>query len=65
MNFFGGCPSGTTVSLDTALLHWYSEPYVCWRSFHPHAAGNQRRALELIEAGVIRAKDFVDGGNVR
>lgn len=58
VNFFGGCPSGTTVTLDTALLHYSNITLLA--SFH-HTPRAIRRALELIEAGVIRARDFVDG----
>lgn len=58
VNFFGGCPSGTTVSLDTALLHYSNLTLLA--SFH-HTPRAIRRALELIESGVIRARDFVDG----
>ena len=57
VNFFGGCPSGTTVSLDTTLIH-YSD-LTLLASFH-HSPRTIRRALEFIEAGVIRASDFVD-----
>lgn len=58
VNFFGGCPSGTAVSLDTTLIHYSNLTLLA--SFHhtPHAI---RRALEFIEAGVIRAADFVSG----
>jgi L-iditol 2-dehydrogenase len=58
VNFFGGCPSGTTVSLDTGLIHYSSLTLLA--SFH-HTPRTIRRALELIEAGVIRADDFVNG----
>lgn len=58
VNFFGGCPSGTTVTLDTTLIH-YSD-LTLLASFH-HTPRTVRRALEYIEAGVIRAQDFVDG----
>jgi L-iditol 2-dehydrogenase len=58
VNFFGGCPSGATVSLDTALIHYSNLKLLA--SFH-HTPRTIRRALELIEAGVIRAEDFVDG----
>ena len=56
--FFGGCPAGTTVTLDTTFIH-YSD-LTLLASFHhtPHAF---RRALEFIEAGVIHAGDFVNG----
>jgi L-iditol 2-dehydrogenase len=58
VNFFGGCPSGTTVSLDTALIHYSSLTLLA--SFH-HTPHTIRRALDFIENGVIRAADFVDG----
>lgn len=58
VNFFGGCPGGTTVSLDTHTIHYSSLKLLA--SFH-HTPRSFRRALEFIEAGVIRARDFVDG----
>jgi len=58
VNFFGGCPAGTTVSLDTTFIH-YSD-LTLLASFH-HTPRAIRRALEFIEAGVIHAGDFVDG----
>jgi L-iditol 2-dehydrogenase len=58
VNFFGGCPSGTTITLDTTLIHYSN--LTLRASFH-HTPRTIRRALEFIEAGVIRAADFVDG----
>jgi L-iditol 2-dehydrogenase len=58
VNFFGGCPAGTTVSLDTNLLHYSN--LTLYSSFH-HTPHTIRRALNLIEMGVVRAADFVDG----
>lgn len=58
VNFFGGCPAGTSVSLDTSLIHYSN--LVLLASFH-HTPRAIRRALEHIESGVIRADDFVDG----
>jgi L-iditol 2-dehydrogenase len=58
VNFFGGCPSGTTVTLDTTLLHYSNLTLLA--SFH-HTPHTIRRALEFIEAGVIHSRDFVDG----
>jgi L-iditol 2-dehydrogenase len=58
VNFFGGCPSGTTVSLDTGLIHYSNLTLLA--SFH-HTPRTVRRALEYVEAGVVRADDFVDG----
>ncbi|HTI72000.1 MAG TPA: alcohol dehydrogenase catalytic domain-containing protein [Candidatus Limnocylindria bacterium] len=58
VNLFGGCPSGTTVAVDTGLVHYSALTLLA--SFH-HTPRAIRRALELIEAGVIRADDFVTG----
>jgi L-iditol 2-dehydrogenase len=58
VNFFGGCPSGTRVSLDTELIHYSNLTLTA--SFH-HTPRAVRQALELIETGAIRARDFVDG----
>jgi L-iditol 2-dehydrogenase len=58
VNLFGGCPSGTKVSFDTELIHYSNLTLLA--SFH-HTPRTIRRALEFIEAGVIRARDFVDG----
>lgn len=58
VNFFGGCPAGTSITLDTGLIHYSN--LMLLGSFH-HTPRTIRRALELIEDGVIRADDFVDG----
>jgi len=57
VNFFGGCPSDTRVSLETSLLH-YSE-ITCQASFH-HTPAHIRKALDLIAEGVVTAEDFVN-----
>ncbi|MEK7408398.1 MAG: alcohol dehydrogenase catalytic domain-containing protein [Acidobacteriota bacterium] len=57
VNFFGGCASDSRVSLETALIH-YSE-ITCKASFH-HTPAHIRRALDLIAAGIISARDFVN-----
>ena len=57
VNFFGGCPNESHVSLDTSLLH-YSE-ITCKASFH-HTPMHIRKALELVGRGEITAKDFVN-----
>jgi L-iditol 2-dehydrogenase len=56
VNFFGGCPADTRVSLDTGLLH-YSE-LRCLASFH-HTPAIIRKALGIVSRGEITAKDFV------
>jgi L-iditol 2-dehydrogenase len=58
VNFFGGCPTGAKVSFETELIHYSNLTLLA--SFH-HTPKTVRRALEFIEAGVIRASDFVDG----
>ena len=57
VNFFGGCPDGTNLSLDTNLLH-YSE-LTCKASFH-HTPALIRKALDLVSRGYVGAKDFVN-----
>jgi L-iditol 2-dehydrogenase len=57
VNFFGGCPNESRVSLDTALLH-YSE-ITCKASFH-HTPGYIRKALDLVGSGHITASFFVN-----
>ncbi|HYE32758.1 MAG TPA: alcohol dehydrogenase catalytic domain-containing protein [Methylomirabilota bacterium] len=58
INFFGGCPSGTTVQMDTGLIHYSNLKLLA--SFH-HTPGAIREAFSYIQEGVIRAADFVDG----
>lgn len=58
VNFFGGCPTGTSVQLDTALLHYSN--LMLLASFH-HTPAAIRQALSYIEKGLIRAADFIDG----
>ncbi len=57
VNFFGGCPNDSKVSLDTALLH-YSE-ITCKATFH-HTPAYIRKALDLICAGHVTASFFVN-----
>ena len=57
VNFFGGCPNESKVSLDTSLLH-YSE-ITCKASFH-HTPSHIRKALDIIYNGDISARDFVN-----
>jgi len=58
VNFFGGCPSGASITLDATLIHYSNLTLLA--SFH-HTPRTIRRALEFIEAGAVRAADFVDG----
>ena len=57
VNFFGGCPSGTEITVDTNLLH-YSE-LTLKASFH-HTPALIRKALESVSRGYISAKDMVN-----
>jgi L-iditol 2-dehydrogenase len=57
VNFFGGCPNDSHISLDTSLLH-YSE-ITCKASFH-HTPAHIRKALEFVSRQVITAGDFVN-----
>ena len=56
VNFFGGCPNGAEVSLDTSLLH-YSE-VTCKSSFH-HTRRHVQDALEVVIRDEIGARDFI------
>jgi L-iditol 2-dehydrogenase len=58
VNFFGGCPSGTSITLDTSRIHYSNLTLLA--SFH-HTPRTIRRALSFIEDGIIRASDFIDG----
>ncbi len=57
VNFFGGCPDGTEVPVDTGRLH-YSE-LTLKASFH-HTPALIRQALEIISRGRVTARDFVN-----
>jgi len=57
VNFFGGCPNGTEVAVDTHLLH-YSE-LTLKASFH-HTPALVRKALDAVSQGYVGAKDFVN-----
>jgi L-iditol 2-dehydrogenase len=58
VNFFGGCPSGTAVSLDTGRLHYSNLTLLA--SYH-HTPHTIRRALQLIESGEVPAREFING----
>ncbi|MBV8864163.1 MAG: alcohol dehydrogenase catalytic domain-containing protein [Acidobacteriaceae bacterium] len=57
INFFGGCPAGTKVGLDTSLLH-YGE-ITCKASFH-HTPAHVRQALQHLAEGQINATHLVN-----
>jgi len=57
VNFFGGCPNDSRISLDTSMLH-YSE-ITCKASFH-HTPGLIRKALDIVRHGEVTEYDFVN-----
>ena len=57
VNFFGGCPAGTSITLDTGLIHYSNLTLLA--SFH-HTPSTIRSALSYIESRVVRLEDFVD-----
>ncbi|MFN7921325.1 MAG: zinc-binding dehydrogenase [Bryobacteraceae bacterium] len=57
VNFFGGCPNDSRVTLDTSLLH-YSE-ITCKASFH-HTPRHIYESLSSVARGEITASDFVN-----
>ncbi len=58
VNFFGGCPNNSKISLDTSMLH-YSE-ITCKASFH-HTPSHIQKALDSVSRGEITSRDFVNG----
>ncbi len=58
VNFFGGCASGTKVSLDTNRLH-YSE--VTLKATFHHTPESVRKAFALIAERKIRSADYITG----
>lgn len=58
VNLFGGPPRGTTIELDTNMIH-YSD-LTLKASFH-HTPGTVRRAFALLESGLFRCQDFLTG----
>ena len=56
INLFGGLPKGSTVTLDTNIIH-YKELLVC--GAHVAMPHHHSKALELIAAGRLNMKDFI------
>ncbi|MCL5986178.1 MAG: alcohol dehydrogenase catalytic domain-containing protein [Actinobacteria bacterium] len=55
-NLFGGCASGTTITVDTGLIH-YSE--VTIKGVFHHTPRYVKSALDLIAIGAIDSKYFI------
>jgi L-iditol 2-dehydrogenase len=58
VNFFGGPPAGTTVSLDTNMLHYNGLSLRA--SFH-HTPATVRTAFALLSSGRFHTKAFLTG----
>jgi L-iditol 2-dehydrogenase len=58
VNLFGGCPPGTSINIDTKILH-YSE--ITIKGVYHHTPYYVRKAFSLIESGLIDASRFVTG----
>ena len=58
VNFFGGCATGTRVTLDTNRIH-YSD--ITLRATFHHTPAICRKALELIASGQFQAGAFITG----
>ncbi len=55
---FGGCPSGTSFTMDTSLIHY--EQITIKGIFH-HTPKLFKRALDLISSGKINTKAIISG----
>lgn len=56
VNLFGGCPAGTTLSVDTARLHY--DALTLLGTFH-HTPRTVREALRLLAGGHVPAEVFI------
>ncbi|MEM0950575.1 MAG: zinc-binding dehydrogenase [Cyanobacteria bacterium P01_H01_bin.74] len=56
VNWFGGCPSGSTVSVDTRRVHY--EQITLLSSFH-HTPVQFQKAVQLLASGEIDAKQLI------
>ncbi|HLK57914.1 MAG TPA: zinc-binding dehydrogenase [Chthonomonadaceae bacterium] len=56
VSLFGGCPSGTSISLDTHRIHY--EELTLKGTFH-HTPRTVRAALQLIAEGKVPAREFI------
>lgn len=56
VSLFGGCPAGSTVSLDTHRVHY--EELTLLGTFH-HTPDTVRRAVDLLASGEVPAASFL------
>ncbi|MFW6108140.1 MAG: zinc-dependent alcohol dehydrogenase [bacterium] len=57
-NLFGGCAGGTSIRVDTGLIH-YSEVQI--RGVFHHTPRHVRAALDLIAGGIVTGDELVTG----
>ena len=56
VSLFGGCPAGTSISVDAHRIHY--DEITLKGAFH-HTPQTIRRALELIASGAVPASEFI------
>src|SRR5213078_2526342 len=56
VNLFGGCPSGTQITIDTARLHY--EALTLLGTFH-HTPATIRQALDALASGTVPGAPFL------
>jgi L-iditol 2-dehydrogenase len=57
-NLFGGCKSNTTITVDTALIHYHE---VIIKGVYHHTPYYVKRAFELISTRTVDARQFITG----
>ncbi len=57
-NLFGGCKSGTTITIDTALIHYHE---ITIKAVYHHTPYYVKRAFELITNRIVDARQFISG----
>ncbi|MCD6197614.1 MAG: zinc-binding dehydrogenase [Deltaproteobacteria bacterium] len=55
-NLFGGCSSGTTISIDTALIHYHE---ITIKGIYHHTPLYVKKAFELITNRILDARQFI------
>ncbi|PXF54885.1 MAG: hypothetical protein C4B58_15515 [Deltaproteobacteria bacterium] len=55
-NLFGGCCSGTTISIDTALIHYHE---ITIKGIYHHTPLYVKKAFELITNRIVDARQFI------
>jgi L-iditol 2-dehydrogenase len=55
--FFGGCPAGTTLEVDTRRMHYDNLTLIAPFHFRPR---DVRRAWEMLAAGTLGARRLIN-----